>query len=180
VISAMVVLAPYGIKMSGASILEQPAVFADANLSVPKLFRPRLAIWAFATEKIFMKPWLGWGFDSSRDIPKEDHRLSPNMEIMPLHPHNMSLQMRLELGMPGVGLLAALIFLSLYWLTVFTDDQRYRGFALAPAFGWLFIANVSFGMWQTWWIATAFLLVVAMRQIFFNHTQQQHESYLST
>lgn len=180
VISAMVILVPYVIKISGANVFEQPAAFADVNSPVPNLFRTRLAIWGFTADKIDMKPWLGWGFDSSRDIPKEDHRLSPSMEIMPLHPHNMSLQMRLELGVPGVSLLAAFIFLSLYWLAKFTDDSRRSGFALAPALGWLFIANVSFGMWQTWWMATAFLLVIAMHLIFLITPQRQHESPINT
>jgi hypothetical protein len=38
-------------------------------------------------------------------------------------------------------------------------DQASRKIALIG----FFVANVSYGMWQSWWIATAFLLFIIMR-----------------
>jgi O-antigen ligase len=163
----LVITAPYVISASGAERYMEPSVVNDTSLSIPYSARHRLAMWAFAAEKIHEKPLLGWGFGSSRYIPQEDRRLAPNMEIMPLHPHNLALQTRLELGLPGVMILAALVFTVFYRLATFTDDPWKSGIAMAAASGWLFVANVSYGMWQSWWIALAFLLAVLMKISFY-------------
>lgn len=162
VAASLVILAPNVIKVSGAKAYASPEAQWAAS-SIPASARHRLAMWSFVTEKIDEKPWLGWGFGASRYIPQEDRRLAPNMEIMPLHPHNLALQTRLELGLPGSLILAGLVFSVFYRLATFTDDGWRSGLAMAPAAGWLFVANVSYGMWQSWWIALAFLLAVSMR-----------------
>lgn len=123
-------------------------------------------MWSFAAEKIGEKPWLGWGMGASRHIPQEEYRLAPNMEIMPLHPHNLALQTRLELGLPGALILAGFVFAIFYRLATFTDDGWKSGVAMAAASAWLFVANVSYGMWQSWWIAMAFLLAILMKIAF--------------
>lgn len=158
----LIVSAPNVIKFSGAKTYASPEAQTTAS-SIPSSTRHRLAMWSFVTEKIDEKPWFGWGFGASRYIPQEDRRLAPNMEIMPLHPHNLALQTRLELGLPGSLILAGLVFSVFYRLATFTDDGWRSGLAMAPAAGWLFVANVSYGMWQSWWIALAFLLAVLMR-----------------
>lgn len=164
VIAALLVIAaPSLIKISGANSFATPSGINNESLGIASSARHRLAMWSFAVEKIDEKPWLGWGFGASRYIPQEDRRLAPNMEIMPLHPHNLSLQTRLELGLPGSLILAGLVFAVFYRLATFTDDGWISGLAMAPAVGWLFIANVSYGMWQSWWIALAFLLAIFMK-----------------
>ncbi len=162
VTAILIVSAPYVVKFSGAKTYATPEA-QTAVSSLPPSTRHRLAMWSFAVEKIDEKPWLGWGFGSSRHIPQEDRRLAPNMEIMPLHPHNLALQTRLELGLPGSLILAGLVFSVFYRLATFTNDGWISGLAMAPAAGWLFVANVSYGMWQSWWIALAFLLAVFMK-----------------
>ena len=153
---------PYLIKYSPVDGNELFATHNEESV-MPRSVYHRLAMWSFATEKIDEKPWLGWGFGASRHIPQEDRRLAPNMEIMPLHPHNLALQARLELGLPGSLILAGLVFSVFYRLATFTNDGWISGFAMAPAAGWLFVANVSYGMWQSWWIALAFLLAIFMK-----------------
>lgn len=155
--------APYIISQLGADKFMAQDVVNDSTSDIPYSARHRLAMWAFAAEKIDEKPLLGWGFNASRHIPQEEYRLAPNMEIMPLHPHNLSLQTRLELGVPGVLILASLVFAVFYRLATFTDDGWKSGVAMAAATGWLFVANVSYGMWQSWWIALAFLLAILMK-----------------
>ncbi len=160
VASILVFAAPYAVPNYTSDSQSQEE---REMLSLPTSAEHRLAMWSFAVEKITEKPWLGWGFGASRHIPQEDRRLAPNMELMPLHPHNMALQARLELGVPGAALLASIVFFVFYRLATFTDDGWRSGLAMAPAAGWLFVANVSYGMWQSWWIALAFLLAVSMR-----------------
>ena len=158
--SFLVVVAPYAVSNYTSDTQSQEN---REILSLPTSAEHRIAMWSFATEKIDEKPWLGWGFGASRHIPQEDRRLAPNMEIMPLHPHNLALQTRLELGLPGSLILAGLVFSVFYRLATFTNDGWVSGLAMAPAAGWLFVANVSYGMWQSWWIALAFLLAIFMK-----------------
>src|SRR5262249_1513342 len=69
----------------------------------------RRAIWAFAAARIAERPWLGWGLDSSRDIPGGHAAYSPGTEMLPLHPHDAAIQLWLELGVPGMLLGAAFV-----------------------------------------------------------------------
>jgi O-antigen ligase len=133
-----VIAAPSLIKISGAGLFATPSGINNESLGITSSSRHRLAMWSFATEKIDEKLWLGWGFDASRHIPQEDRRLAPNMEIMPLHPHNLALQTRLELGLPGSLILAGLVFSIFYRLATFTNDGWVNGLVMAPAVGWLF------------------------------------------
>ncbi len=163
IIAAATLAAPYAVKHSGADVYSSPAAVNDSSSPIPYSIRHRLAMWSFATAKIEEKPLLGWGFNASRHIPQEDFRLAPNMEIMPLHPHNLALQTRLELGLPGAIVLAGLVFVVFYRLATFTDDGWKSGLVMAAGSSWFFIANVSYGMWQSWWIALAFLLALLMK-----------------
>ncbi|MBO6520075.1 MAG: O-antigen ligase family protein [Rhodospirillales bacterium] len=164
VAAALIVLAPYIIQLTKVKeyLADHPVAYSDVTSSA----RHRLAMWSFAAEKIGEKPWLGWGMGASRHIPQEEYRLAPNMEIMPLHPHNLALQTRLELGLPGALILAGFVFAIFYRLATFTDDGWKSGVAMAAASAWLFVANVSYGMWQSWWIAMAFLLAILMKIAF--------------
>lgn len=128
---------------------------------LPASARHRLAMWAFAVEKIEEKPLWGWGMDASRAIPQDDRRLAPNMEIMPLHPHNAFLQIRLELGVPGVIITATLVYLFFSGLGVVGD--RFSAAVMTGAGGaYLTVASVSYGIWQNWWLAFAWSLAAMM------------------
>ncbi|MBC8338933.1 MAG: O-antigen ligase family protein, partial [Alphaproteobacteria bacterium] len=107
------------------------------------------------------KPLWGWGMDASRAIPQDDRRLAPNMEIMPLHPHNAFLQIRLELGVPGVIITATLVYLFFSGLGVVGD--RFSAAVMTGAGGaYLTVASVSYGIWQNWWLAFAWSLAAMM------------------
>lgn len=156
------VFAPLVVSHSGIDRFATPEGFA-AESSVPSSIRHRLAIWSFVSDKISEKPILGWGQSASRQIDDEPYRLDEDTEILPLHPHNISLQTRLELGLPGIILLG-LFFLVLFFRFLsfrFASDQM--GLALAVAVNWLLVAHVSVGMWQSWWIGISFLLAVLLR-----------------
>ena len=112
---------------------------------------------SFVVEKIDEKPFKGWGMNASRFIPQEDRRLLPNMEIMPLHPHNAFLQVRLELGIPGAALVAILI--GLFLAGVGRVNDRFAGAVIAGAgVSYLTVAALSYGVWQNWWVAFAWAL----------------------
>ena len=132
---------------------------------LPASWDARLDIWEFAAQKILQKPFLGWGFDSSRHFGP----------AIPLHPHNMSIQVGLELGYIGLFLLTgvwvALILrigkgapepqiasaglVELHTLDTISSVQArdFRPYAMATLSAVFVIAQLSFGIWQEWWLA---------------------------
>ena len=140
---------------------------------VPTNDLPRLYIWAFASEHIADRPWLGWGMNASRNMPGGEERIVDHIrdkvfgEVMPLHPHNFALQAWLELGLIGtllvVGLVVRLIFLSAASSRPSASAAAATGLALTA----LLQFALSYGAWQSWWLASVFLastfLVVAER-----------------
>jgi len=123
---------------------------------LPFSARHRLAIWAFAAERIADKPLLGWGFDSARRLPGGKIVISGEAQAMPLHPHNAVLQLWVELGAGGAALGAALAIWAGLWLRRMEDPvARAAGaghFAAAVT-----LLCLTFGVWQNWWLAGLFL-----------------------
>lgn len=130
----------------------------------------RLVIWDFVADRIAERPLLGWGMDSSRAIPGGTERpdaalrqafglTSPiaadwftRAQLLPLHPHNLALQVWLELGAVGAALMAALLVL----LALACRSPAACG-AFAAA---LVIAMLSYGAWQYWWVSGLLLAAV--------------------
>lgn len=131
----------------------------------------RIDIWSFAAGKALQKPVWGWGFEASRNFAP----------VIPDHPHNMSLQAWLELGLPGLILLAAFWF-SVFWMLkgsgqgaparrdelteigaesvaapAVRDPQPYW---LAGATVFYLINTISYGMWRDWLYCTGAIAVV--------------------
>lgn len=150
---------------------------------VPRSWAHRIEIWTYAVERSLEKPWWGWGYEATRQFKP----------IIPLHPHNMSLQAWLELGAPGLLLLAALWF-SIFWfmtpkyaatdVPVAKNDfvelsaanpnndqlvsaaQQARPYMIAAATAYFTLNVLSYGMWKAWLISLgAMMLVVAILAI---------------
>jgi O-antigen ligase len=153
----------------------QPGVRADA---LPPSAAHRLLIWDFALSRIEDRPVLGWGMEASRAIPGgtrgpteetlgrfhlsapplRDFFLAYGVQLMPLHPHNGALQVRLELGLPG-ALLGAALLLLLGGAAARSGHPPAAAGALAAA---TVTGMLSFGTWQAWWIAAQLLVLVAL------------------
>ncbi|MGE3141851.1 MAG: hypothetical protein AB7L65_00880 [Hyphomonadaceae bacterium] len=124
---------------------------------LPDSWIARVQIWRAVCARIAADLWRGDGLDAARHYPE-----------IPLHPHSGSLQIWVELG--GVGVSLAVLALIAAGLAA------QRAFAERPAAGAALcgviasaglIANVSYGVWQEWWIATIFsgvALAVAARR----------------
>jgi exopolysaccharide production protein ExoQ len=129
----------------------------------------RLLIWFFVGERIAEKPLLGWGLDTARMIPGGSEWIRPGQPWLPLHPHNVPLQLWLELGVPGAVLLA--LIAARLWLAL----GRWRAprlFAAAGAGGLAAALGETlgtYGMWEAWWIGTLwfslFLVLVMARAV---------------
>ncbi len=152
--------------------LPAPPVTFDSMPWLPLSAHHRLVIWHFAAERIAEHPLWGWGMDASRTIPGGDEtvwiedyyplthgvRRVISGALMPLHPHNAILQWRLELGVPGA--LAAAVAL---WCLVGRIqrspelDRGGRATAAAVCVAGMVVSCVSYGAWQSWWLASLWL-----------------------
>ncbi|KAF0115493.1 MAG: Lipid A core - O-antigen ligase [Rhodospirillaceae bacterium] len=134
---------------------------------LPSMVQHRLRIWQFTAERIAEKPVLGWGLDASRDMPggREEVTLAPGTKsrgaLLPLHPHNGVLQWWLELGgvgaMLGAGFLIAMIRNMPVYFARYDDAA-----ALALMVAAIVIGLASYGVFQSWWLGTEWLVVTWM------------------
>ncbi len=126
----------------------------------------RLHIWRFTAERIAEAPVLGWGMDASRRIPGGDTKLPGGGNVMGLHPHNASLQIWLELGAVG-ALLWAVLLAGLWFRAGALGRRSERAVATGLLLAGLTVANLSFGIWQTWWLVAlslgGIMFALAMR-----------------
>jgi O-antigen ligase len=116
--------------------------------------RTRFLIWNFVWQRIGEQPWLGWGMDASRYVPGGAETLPDRpTNVLPLHPHNGLLQLWLELGIVGylAGTGAALLAVRRLIGTGWPEDAQAAGLALVAYIG--LFAMVSYGLWQSWWLA---------------------------
>lgn len=119
--------------------------------------RERLYIIDFVYEKISQHPLVGWGFDGSRAIGQDTLGGFGTNKSIPLHPHNLWAQAWLELGFIGLALLVALVVAVSMRLAVSGRSRTAAAAAAAGAATYLLIGNISYGMWQNWWLAIAWL-----------------------
>ncbi len=140
-------------------LYEVPAVHDWAANYYKVSARHRLEIWWFTGQRIAEHPERGWGLDSSRAIPGGTEPTPEGVPWLPLHPHNVALQIWLELGLPGALLFAG--FIGWLWLSL--ARARWPRCFAAAAGGSLCAAQTiglaAYGMWEEWWIGTQFLTV---------------------
>ena len=133
-----------------------PALLNALGDHVPASWIQRGEIWRFVCERIAANPWLGEGLDASR------HHTTiisgaPALGRIPLHPHSGSLQIWFETGAVGAGLaVLALIAVGMAGERAFRDQPPARGALCAVIASAGVIGNVSYGVWQEWWIAALF------------------------
>lgn len=161
--------------------LPSPQRTADLWPHLPNSAHHRLTIWKFTAERILEHPIRGWGLDASRDIPGAEEAvdvwLTPKQpgapsesryivqeQMLPLHPHNASGQIWLELGLVGTISIGGLLLLTVNRLRRF--GHRLDGaVALASLAAAFLVAGVSFGLWQGWWQASMWLTTLFMAAV---------------
>lgn len=123
------------------------------DAALPLTTRFRVEIWNYAASRVLERPILGWGPDSSLALAKEAPTPINHIgDLLPSHPHNATLQLWLDLGLPGALLLAAMIVLLLWQV------RRLSQSAQAMAYGffgtWLVVFLTSYSFWRARFIAT--------------------------
>ncbi len=115
----------------------------------------RVSIW-LSFETVAQKKWLlGNGFGSSLNMQNADVAKTIPAERVTLlgasHPHNAFLQLWVELGAVGAGLVAVL------FVALFRAIRRADPMLQPTVLTWIAvvcgIALVSHGAWQAWWVA---------------------------
>jgi len=118
----------------------------------------RLYIWEFTAENIAQHPLRGWGMNAARVLPGgksplfDEYRQRSVGHAMPLHPHNLALQMWLELGLPGALFLSTLAAMLLMRLTRPDLERTLSTIACGQFATGFVISSFSFGAWQSWWL----------------------------
>jgi O-antigen ligase len=74
-----------------------------------------------------------------------------------LHPHNAILQVWLELGVVGAGLLALFLVKILILVQKVTRNHWEAAVCYGVFTSGLTISSLSYGIWQSWWLGSLFL-----------------------
>jgi O-antigen ligase len=146
-------VAPFAARLPDTATISQ-------WVSLPNSALHRTIIWRFAASHVAEHPVLGWGLDAARELPGNDGmELLTTAEgttflqpVLPLHPHNMFVQVWLEAGAVG-AVLAALLLLA-----VLRSAARLGNPGVAVMTAALLVSAVSFGAWQSWWLAVVWML----------------------
>ncbi len=162
----------------GPLALAQPQLQAAVAERLPAQatsLRHRLLIWKFAGDRIAERPVLGWGMAGSRAVPgadqpalsyakskgvgwvnRHDGGILHRTPVLPLHPHNAFVQIWLELGLLGALLAAGFVWLCAQACRAGPPGVRACRFGLLASA--VTVACFSYGVWQSWWIASLFLI----------------------
>lgn len=143
--------------------------FLLAHMTWPNSEVHRFAIWEFAGQRIMDKPLFGWGLDAARDIPggakdvvlftRADGSTASGPQL-PLHTHNALIQVWLETGLAGLALILGILGATVRALPRSGPDRAGPACAIATMTTGFAIAQLSFGIWQGWWMASLGLMAV--------------------
>lgn len=168
----------FGILAGPAVLKATPPLqeYADVLPRLPNSTYHRLIIWEEVVDRIWQRPIAGFGFDSSRNMTdattsrnyslayRGEKIFEINSEPIPLHPHNTSLQVWLELG--GLGAILYTAFLIVLIRLVGRYDGLEGAVGLATLTTATFISFTAYGAWQSWWQATLWMVAAAMALAF--------------
>jgi O-antigen ligase len=153
---------------AGAMILLSPLAAAllpgRAGLdgSLPFSWVERIEIWRSTAARIAEAPAFGHGLDAARTMSAPAQIGGETYHFIALHPHNAGLQIWLETGFVGASLSAAALLLGGLTAARALTGRSVAAAAAGGAAAYVVHANLSFGVWQEWWIATAFLFAACI------------------
>ena len=127
---------------------------------------------------------LGYGVSSSRKFGEKEtvefKRITGDYiekiyyPSIPLHTHNNTVQIWLELGLVGIILFYS--FFTFFWYKILFR-YKLKKFEYSLVSGCLFsvflINQVSYGLWQSWWISAILLCVIFFIILFKNEEKSE-------
>jgi O-antigen ligase len=137
----------------------------DLAKSVEPSIQHRMDIWALAGELSAERPWGGFGFSNSGVIPAQQGSmpLTGLAREFPLYPHNILMQVQLELGVPGMFLFYAFLALLLRGAIELPSVARSTGLALIASA--LAIWLVGYPLWRSTWVCWLLYCSAALTSI---------------
>lgn len=124
----------------------------------------RLDIWRSFAAAVAMEPMAGFGFDASGEIGFGPllERFPPELRtgIRDSHPHNMALQVWVELGLMGAFLVTVAVGRMIR--AAGSLDPSVTPAAAASIVAALSVAAVGYGAWQAWWLSMLAILPVLL------------------
>ena len=158
-----------GVLLAAALLWGEVAIGAktgDVQAWLTTTFGPnwglRVDYWARVAELSFQHPVLGHGFEAGRVLGRS--ALSPETAaaVPFMHPHNGMLQIRLELGLVGVALIAVLFTSAAYRAALMLASRASLATVGATIFAVSVFWLVSFDAWSGWWMAALALVVASL------------------
>ena len=171
-IAVLLILAVVGLSLPfNTDRLPDPRIEVPTGEGLWPPVASRMLIWRAAAENIKKTPIIGLGLNASKNLYPPSTRtlvkvyydhgpLQIFIEPIPLHPHNVMLQIWLELGLVGTLLFIALLAQGFY--TIVKSDLTKNACAamMGSATTLLFVGNISFGIWQKWWLTAIILTFI--------------------
>lgn len=119
----------------------------DALKHFPDSWRARMEIWDYMSYRILEKPVTGWGLGTAHLLDFADpHGAQYQFITFPAaHPHNVFVQLWLELGLPGLALGLAFALLVLYKASQL--EKKLVPFAMAS---WIAAFSLSCTAYDFW------------------------------
>ena len=165
-------LSLYGFINSKKTFSKFVDMVINKKLRFDLKFLHRAVIWGYTKEKILERPLVGHGFFSSRFIGKDYKMIDQKNDkiyAIPLHPHNFIMQVWLELGLLGIIVFYFFIYNLVKRLKPFTEKQFYlSAFPIVSFIQVFFIVQLSYGFWQSWWIAIIIINIMLNCILFTN------------
>ena len=136
---------------------------------LPPSAEHRIYIWNFVAGKIAEAPGIGWGFHSAPNIPGAHDTIyfgpGDMREMLPSHPHNFSMQILLETGLPGTLMVVALVIAAFSKIRNSKLELPYQSVAVATLLSYLVIDSLAYSMWQEWWVSAGFMAWIMLRSV---------------
>ena len=164
------------------SLIPNTKELARMSLNLPRGAYPRVFIWHNVAALISQAPLLGKGLDTSRAVSRGSKEIPftgrggttlVSMPV-PLHPHNAVLQIWLELGAVGAALMLAVMVALTRRIAVGLGGRVNRAACFGALFSALTIANLSYGIWQSWWQGALWLLIAFMAGAVGGHAGEEN------
>jgi O-antigen ligase len=142
-------------------------IFAMLPDGLPPSWLQRLVIWKTSSEEALRCLPFGCGADYARafsaagalaEIPGS----ATSLPALPIHPHNIFIQLWLETGLPGVFLFAAALISSAEAILARGFSAAASAVIAATAAFVLVVAAVEMSMWQVWRLAAIGIAAVIL------------------
>lgn len=170
-----IAFASYIFIMPIVSFYQNPHFLSD-EYSIPESSKHRLFIWNFVAKKTLDHPVVGHGFGSSRYVPGPDdvveYKKGIFWSLLPLHPHNNSLQVLLETGLIGLFLFVFIVDKILKNIIIRCKDSVAGAVSISCFCNYFFIGMVSFGLWQIWWFNVGIFATIIVNIFFLGKVKE--------